>query len=52
MQFQEGFGRYISADGSVWEGKWDSNVREGQGTYTTKDGLIIQGDWTGDEPMG
>jgi hypothetical protein len=43
MKFQEGEGKYVSPDGSVWEGTWESNVREGEGKYTAPSGLKIEG---------
>ena len=46
-----GRGRFILADGDMYEGNWVNGQRAGQGTQEYADGRIFSGTWADDEPV-
>jgi hypothetical protein len=40
-----GNGKFIHADGDVYEGQWRANKKEGKGTMTSADGTKKEGQW-------
>ena len=45
MGKKEGKGKYIWADGSIYEGEWIDNRINGKGVYIWKDGRRYYGEW-------
>ena len=45
MDKKHGFGRYMWADGRVYEGMWQNGKQHGEGKYVQSDGKIKHGIW-------
>ena len=43
-----GFGRYIHADGDMYEGNWVDDKANGKGMYFHLDGARYEGEWVDD----
>ena len=52
MGKKEGFGKYVWADGSIYEGKWLDNRINGRGVYLWKDGRKYYGEWANNDMEG
>lgn len=44
-----GWGRYVFADGDIYEGDWKDGLRHGYGKQWYKDGRIYEGQWSTDK---
>ena len=47
-----GKGKYVYANGDIYEGDFVNGKREGQGTYTNKYGNYYTGEWKNDKQNG
>ena len=46
---QNGRGRMIHADGSVYQGYWKNDKANGYGIFTTVNGSSYEGNWENDQ---
>ena len=44
---RDGEGKFVGADGSVYNGGWKGGKRHGQGELTFADGGVFNGQWNG-----